>query len=93
MRIVRQLATAYPEFERLDGLPVSLRDRTQSAVDQIRTAALCHATIHAVVQAGRSDNLKQSLPEFGSVGRSLISPREVIVIDPSKAFGEGALAA
>ncbi len=93
MKIIRGLAKMYPEIQRLDGPPVSLRDDTQPAVDQLRTAALCHATIHAVIKAGPENNWKQTVESFGTVGRGLISLREVIEIDPSKVFGQGALAA
>lgn len=93
MEIIRELTKMYPEFQRLDGLPVSLRDGTRPAVDQIMNAALCHATIHAVIKAEPENNWKQTVESFGTVGRRLIPPREIIEIEPSKAFGDGALAA
>ncbi len=89
---IRELTKGYPEFERLDGLPVSLRDDSRFALEQISHGAFHHATIHKVMLENKN-NLTQGLPEFGTVGRRVFPAQVVIEIDPSKAFVQGGLAA
>jgi hypothetical protein len=89
---LRAGALKYPEFERLNGSPVSLRGDIERAVDKIRNGAFCHSVIHAAMKEGLGDNVKQTVERFRTVGGRFISDKEIIVIDPSKAFG-GTLAA